>query len=92
MFIGHNFDKVTGYRNSLKRGIELISGATWRKLREYISVAGLTPELSFFTNALMGLQPAGSLGPLKTTDRFRHECRMFLHEQIAIVRPWLSCL
>jgi hypothetical protein len=87
MFVGHNFDKVKGYERSLQRGIEAINGTTWRKLREYIAFAELRSEECFFTNALMGLQPENSLGPLKTTDRFRAECREFLREQIRIVQP-----
>ena len=86
MFVGHNFDKVGGYERSLKRGIEVINGPTWRKLREYIACASLMPRECFFTNALMGLQPIQARGPLKTTARFRTECRNFLHEQISIVR------
>jgi uracil-DNA glycosylase family 4 len=87
MFVGHNFDKVKGYERSLKRGIEIINGPTWRKLREYIAFAELQPEECFFTNALVGLQPEKSRGPLKATDRFRAECRHFLGEQIRIVQP-----
>ncbi len=87
MFVGHNFDKVEGYERSLKRGTEAINGTTWRKLREYIAFADLQPEECFFTNALMGLQPERSRGPLKATDRFRAECRHFLDEQIGIVQP-----
>jgi len=87
MFVGHNFDKVSGYERSLARGIEVINGPTWRKLREYVFHAGLVPGECFFTNALMGLQPIHSRGPLRTTARFRTECREFLRHQIAIVQP-----
>lgn len=87
MFVGHNFDSVRGYKRSLIRGIELVKSTTWAKLLQYIGFAGLTPEQCFFTNALMGLQPETSIGALKTTERFRAQCREFLGEQIEIVRP-----
>jgi hypothetical protein len=87
MVVGHNFDSVRGYRLSLERGIELVKNPTWAKLREYLAFADQSLEQCFFTNALMGLQPEKSRGPLKTTDRFRSECRLFLGEQITIVHP-----
>ena len=87
MFVGHNFDSVRGYERSRQRGIELIRNTTWAKLLQYIAAAGLSPEECFFTNALMGLQPATSVGRLKTTELFRAECRQFLSEQVRIVRP-----
>lgn len=87
MFVGHNFDSVRGYRRSQERGIELVRNTTWVKLLQCIAAAGLRPEECFFTNALMGLQPKASVGTLKTTERFRAECRQFLSEQVRIVRP-----
>ena len=87
MFVGHNFDSLRAYEQSLKRGIESVEGTTWRKLRTYVALAGFALGDCFFTNALMGLQPNGALGALKTTDRFRFECREFLPEQIDTVRP-----
>lgn len=89
MIVGHNFAKVTDYERWQKRGIELVRGTTWAKLREYLEVAQLAAEECFFTNALMGLQPHKALGALKTTDLFRSECRCFLAEQISIVQPRL---
>jgi len=89
MFVAHNFDKVAGYQRSRRRGIESVTAATWKNLLAYLSVAGLTPEDCFFTNALMGLQPSKALGKLKTTPLFRAQCRTFLSEQIATVRPRL---
>jgi len=82
-----NFDKVQGHLNSVTRGIEIINEPTWRKLREYIAFAEVTPEQCFFTNALMGLQPQVARGQLRTSKVFRQECQAFLNEQIAIVEP-----
>jgi len=87
MFVGHNFDSVLGYQRSCRRGIEVIRGVTWRRLLEYVHHAGLQPEQCFYTNALMGLQPTRSVGPLKTTELFRDQCRSFLREQIDVVKP-----
>jgi hypothetical protein len=89
MLLGHNFDSVTGYQKSLKRGIERMNGPTWRYLLRYLDDAGIPPQECFFTNALMGLQPISARGKFCVSPEFRAECREFLKWQIRFVAPSL---
>ena len=63
MVLGHNLDSERGFAQSVTRGHENLTGATWRALTEFLreSMPGkLTLSRCFFTNFLIGLIP-GSL-------------------------------
>lgn len=87
MFVAHNFDKESSYRESLARGIELMQDDFWKHLRAYIGRAGLSENQCFFTNVLMDLQPIKATGPMAATGLFRRQCRAFMMQQIDIVMP-----
>jgi hypothetical protein len=89
MLVGHNFDSVVGYEQSLERGIERLNGPTWRYLLQYLDHAGILPGGCFFTNALMGLQPVSARGAFSVSADFRAECRRFLQWQIDFIAPSL---
>lgn len=66
VYLGHNFDKVSGFIDSVKRGRE--ENLTWRKIRE-----GVFPTLSechiWFANFFMGLiDGPTNIGALKRTE------------------------
>jgi hypothetical protein len=50
MILGHNFDKVSAFRASCRRGIELMEGGTWLVLRRCLESARVKPEECFFSN------------------------------------------
>ena len=88
MYLGHNFDKVTGFKDSVARGIE--ENLTWRKIRE-----GVLPILQeddiWFTNYFMGLQDGPTnVGQLTRTEGFElyeQDCWDFFRLQVALQRP-----
>lgn len=92
MLIGHNFDSVAGYEQSLKRGIERLGSPTWRYLLAYLEEGRLQPDECFFTNALMGLQPLSARGKFAVSEEFREESRRFLEWQIRFMAPRLVVL
>jgi hypothetical protein len=87
MFIAHNFDSQRSHDRSLLRGSESLKSPFWKHLRAYLDHADIPLEACFFTNALMGLQPGSSRGPMSSSDLFKKQCRDFLQQQIKIVRP-----
>lgn len=87
MLIAHNFDSQRSYEKSLRRGAESLRYGFWKHLRAYLFRAKIPLEQCFFTNALMGLQPLSATGPMKASDLFREQCRVFLRRQVEIVRP-----
>jgi hypothetical protein len=88
MYLGHNFDKVSGFLDSVSRGHE--ENLTWRKIRE-----GVLPTLSesqiWFTNFFMGLiDGPTNIGALKRTEDFSNyesDCWDFFNLQVHLQRP-----
>ena len=89
MILGHNFDKVAGLEASWARGIEVMGGATWLILRRYLETAKADKLECFFTNVFVGLQPVKSPGKMIAGADYFEQCRDFLHQQIARVKPRL---
>ena len=88
MYLGHNFDKVRGYEDSVTRGIE--ENLTWRKIRE--GVLPFLPEHQiWFTNYFMGLQDSPSnVGELARTEgfeQFESDCWEFFRLQVSLQQP-----
>lgn len=86
MLVGHNFDSITAFERSLKRGGEC-EGQFWKKMLGMLGSAGLSPERCFFTNALMGFKPGSATGKMPGDKRYRDQCLSFLRKQIDIVQP-----
>jgi hypothetical protein len=88
MYLGHNFDKVSGFVDSVNRGRE--ENLTWRKIRE-----GVLPTLSenqiWFTNFFMGLiDGPTNIGALKRTEDFSNyesDCWDFFKLQVHLQNP-----
>lgn len=92
MIVGHNFDSRTGYMKSKDRGGELQSPHTfWGVLLGYLRNASMSPQVCFFTNAMMGLMPEGATGKMPIEKMFKeqyeNQCRQLLIKQIDIVKP-----
>jgi hypothetical protein len=88
MYLGHNFDKLSGFEDSVNRGIE--ENLTWRKIRE--GVLPVLPESDiWFTNYFMGLQDGPTnVGKLERTEgfeRYEEDCWEFFRLQVALQRP-----
>ncbi len=86
MFVGHNFDSIRAFERTRARGGEA-SGSFWKTLRAILTAAAIEPEHCFFTNALMGLQPGSSTGPMPSTREYLDQCTVFLAKQIRVVQP-----
>jgi hypothetical protein len=86
MFVAHNFDSITAFERSHRRGGEADS-MFWRILLEYLQAAMISPDECFFTNALMGLKPGSALKRMPTVAGYLEQCRSFLLRQIEIVAP-----
>jgi hypothetical protein len=82
MLVAHNFDSVAAHDESRRRGGEGNS-LYWKILRGYVD----DPSACFFTNALMGLQPASAVGPMPTVAGYETQCLTFLRREIEIVAP-----
>jgi hypothetical protein len=89
MILGHNFDKVAGLDASWRRGVEVMGGATWLILRRYLETAKVDKLDCFFTNVFVGLQPDKSPGKVNAGEEYFEQCRDFLRQQIARVKPRL---
>jgi hypothetical protein len=88
MYLGHNFDKVDGFKASVQRGHE--ENLTWRKIR-----AGILPHVPasqiWFTNYFMGVQTGTSnIGRLERTtffDAFEEDCWNLFKLQVSLQKP-----
>jgi hypothetical protein len=87
MFVAHNFDSVAAHDRAKANGGEYDLSPFWRVFREYLECAAIRRDDCFFTNALMGLQPGSSVGPMPTVPSYEDECRRFLRRQIEVVEP-----
>jgi hypothetical protein len=89
MILGHNFDKVAGLEASCVRRVEVMGGATWLILLRYLETAKVDKLECFFTNVFVGLQPVKSPGKVIAGEEYFEQCRAFLRQQIARVKPRL---
>jgi hypothetical protein len=88
MYLGHNFDKVSGFQDSVSRGIE--ENLTWRKIRE--GVLPVLPERQiWFTNYFMGLQDGptnvGELTRTEGFEQYEEDCWEFFCLQATLQKP-----
>jgi len=92
MVLGHNFDNVASYEQSIERGREFGWNATWHNLSKLLRCCGIRLSDCFFTNALLGLiETASSTGsrPGHRDPDFRKACRRVLLASIARQQPKL---
>jgi hypothetical protein len=92
MVIGHNFDNVKGFQQSLLAGKEPLSSPTWRNLLQMLSNFSIAPSECFFTNAYVGVIDAESnVGdfPGGRSPIFVEKCLDLLAFEIEVQRPRL---
>lgn len=93
VFVGNDFGTLKTYAALKQRGYE--NPPTWRNVKERARRANLPTQLTFFTNAVMGLRGEG-----KAVDRkswismpgFPEFCREFFLFQIETLKPRLLVL
>jgi uracil-DNA glycosylase len=90
VFVGNDFGTLQSYERLRKKGYE--NPPTWRHIKQRVRDAHLPQELTFFTNAVLGLRIEGKAldekGWGKRPD-FAKFCRTFLVYQIEMLRPKL---
>jgi hypothetical protein len=88
MYLGHNFDKLRGLRESVARGYE--ENLTWRRIRDSI-FPYLPEEHIWFTNYFMGvLVRDTNIGEITRTSTFAHfeeDCWNFFKLQVSLQKP-----
>lgn len=88
MYLGHNFDKVQGFEQSVARGSE--ENLTWRSIRRSV-LPVLDEQNIWFTNYFMGLlERDTNVGPIQRTagfEEFEQDCWEFFKLQLAVQRP-----
>jgi len=92
MVVGHNFDNVSGFQQSLAQGSEPVTCPTWRNITSLLREANIELTRCFFTNVYVGLmQTTSNVGkfPGATSAAFRQQCVDFLQQQIALQQPSL---
>lgn len=89
MLLGHNFGDVAAMEDAAQRGMEDLSGPTWRNLLRLLADADVSPHRCFYTNALMGLKDdgGGNVGALSDDGVYRQRCCDFLEYQIEVLQP-----
>lgn len=99
MVLGHIFNTVAGYDQSVRDNTENENSPTWRPLLNFLAACRVAAASCFFTNGYMGLKanPAGSFGAffrsLLGDDRdhrdYIERCQGFLLKQIQAQQPRL---
>lgn len=93
VFVANDFGTLKTYDSLKKKGFE--NPTTWRYVKERVRQANLPVDLTFFTNAVMGLRAAGNALDKKswiTTSGFPEFCREFFLFQIEVLNPRLLVL
>jgi uracil-DNA glycosylase len=96
MLVAHNLDGADAFQARLEQGTphgdprfprRLMP--TWRNLYDLLGAAGVSRENCFFTNAYVGLNGQGVIGPFAGSrdQQFSAWCRDFLTMQIAAMQP-----
>lgn len=91
MIIGQDFDSEKNYTLSLKSGKEDINkNPTWRNLIALLEEVNVSPDLCFFTNAIMGIRK-GHKGtgksPAFNDTNFIKKCQDFFLLQLIVQKP-----
>jgi hypothetical protein len=88
MYLGHYFDKIDGYIQSVRRGYE--ENLTWRKICAGV-LNCLSEERIWFTNYFMGVSESDTnIGELERTEGFsdyEEDCWKFFCLQVRLQRP-----
>ena len=90
MFLGNDFGTYRSFEKLRKRGFE--DPLTWKHVKKRVARAGLSPSLTFFTNAVMGLRTEGLALDKRNWDPvpgFKKFCLEFLIFQIETLQPRL---
>jgi hypothetical protein len=90
MFVGNDFGTITSYEKLRAKGFE--NPLTWKHVKERIRRAAIPEDLTFFTNAVMGLRTEGKALDKKDWSKmplFADFCREFFLFQIEAVKPRL---
>lgn len=93
VFVGNDFGTLKSYQSLKNKGYE--NPPTWRNVKERVRRAGLPPQLTFFTNAVMGLRGEGKALDKKSWTSmpgFPEFCREFFLFQIEMLQPRLLVL
>ncbi|WP_263379656.1 hypothetical protein [Granulicella paludicola] len=91
LFLGNDFGVLDSYKKLEKKGFENVP--TWRHIKLRAASAGIPSELTFFTNAIMGLRIDGkALSPRswQTMAGVPKFCEEFLDFQLTTVKPRLT--
>jgi hypothetical protein len=92
VFIGNDFGSLSGFKR-LTRGFE--NPLTWRNLKARVRAANLPTELTFFTNAFVGLRESGRALDSREWSQmplFCSYCTEFLTFQLEQLSPKLVVL
>ena len=88
MYLGHYFDKISGYVRSVQRGYE--ENLTWRKIRAGV-FSSIAEDRIWFTNYFMGMSESSTnIGELERTTGFsdyEEDCWNFLGLQVSLQKP-----
>lgn len=90
MIVGQDFDCEPSYRESAKRGEEILTAGTWRQLLLVLCQARIPNTRCFFTNFFMGVRKGNkNTGPHPDAGNqdYVNWCQGFLIDQIAAQRP-----
>lgn len=90
VFIGNDFGTLRGFLRLRNRSYENVP--TWRHIKSRVRIAGIPPERTFFTNAILGLREDGSALDKKIWQRmpvFFEFCGEFLRYQLKSIAPKL---
>ena len=91
VFLGNDFGTLKQYRKLAANGFE--NPPTWRHIKERVRLAKIPTELTFFTNAIMGLRIEGTALTKKSWQqmpKFARFCGEFLQYQLAVLEPRLT--
>jgi hypothetical protein len=90
VFLGNDFGTLRSYLKLENRGYENVP--TWRHIKSRVLSAGIPPEKTFFTNAIVGLREDGSALDKESRQRmpaFSEFCGEFLRFQLKFLAPKL---
>jgi len=91
LFLGNDFGILDSYKRLEKKGFENVP--TWRHIKLRVKSADIPSELTFFTNAIMGLRVDGKAltqRSWRSMRDFPQFCEEFLDFQLAALRPNLT--
>jgi hypothetical protein len=91
VFLGNDFGAAESYKKLEKKSFENVP--TWRHIKIRAKSADIPAEITFFTNAIMGLRTDGTALTQRrweTMRGFPEFCGEFLAFQLSILKPRLT--